>query len=105
MVRAVRLVGRVEGLSWLLLLFVAMPLKYGFGQPWAVSWVGLAHGVLFTLFVVVLGGAHLQLRWPLRKSTLLFVSALVPFGFLWMERELDADEGAPRSASSPSSTT
>lgn len=94
LVRAVRLVGRVEGFSWLLLLFVAMPLKYGFGQPWAVSWVGLAHGALFVLFVAVLGLAHLQLRWPLAKSVLLFVSALLPFGFLWMERELGADEPA-----------
>lgn len=94
LVRAVRVVGRVEGFSWLLLLFVAMPLKYGFGQPWAVSWVGLAHGALFVAFVAVLGVAHLQLRWPLTKSTLLFVSALLPFGFLWMERRLSADGDA-----------
>jgi len=88
-VRAVRWVGRVEGLSWLLLLFVAMPLKYGFEQPWAVSWVGTAHGALFVAFVGVLGVAHLKLRWSLARSTLLFVSALLPFGFLWMERHLE----------------
>lgn len=87
-VRAVRQVGRIEGFSWLLLLFVAMPLKYGFGQPWAVSWVGMAHGALFVLFVGVLGFAHLQLRWTVKRSALLFVSALLPFGFLWMDRHL-----------------
>lgn len=87
-VNAVLVVGRIEGFSWLLLLFVAMPLKYGWGQAWAVSWVGLAHGVLFTLFVAVLGGAHLEHRWSVGKSSALFLSALLPFGFLWMERNL-----------------
>jgi len=94
-VRAVRIVGRIEGYSWLLLLFVAMPLKYGFGQPWAVSWVGLAHGVLFMAFVAVLAWTHFALNWTLGRSALLFTSALVPFGFLLMERNLSEARADP----------
>jgi hypothetical protein len=42
-----RIVSLVEGVSWLLLLFIAMPLKYGFGEPLMVRWLGRAHGGLF----------------------------------------------------------
>ncbi|MEM1025607.1 MAG: DUF3817 domain-containing protein [Myxococcota bacterium] len=87
-VRLVRLVGFVEGCSWLLLLFVAMPLKYGFGQPWAVRVVGMGHGILFCLFVVVLLRAHLSERWGLVRSGILFLAALLPFGFLFVDRSL-----------------
>lgn len=84
----VRTVGIVEGLSWLLLLFVAMPLKYGFDYPEAVRVVGMAHGVLFCVFCAVLLRAHLECRWSLKKSAGLFVAALLPFGFLFVDRGL-----------------
>lgn len=46
-------VGRIEGVSTLVLFFIAMPLKYGFDQPMAVTYVGWIHGVLFISFAVV----------------------------------------------------
>jgi integral membrane protein len=86
--------GFVEGLSWLLLLFVAMPLKYGLDMPLAVRVVGSLHGGLFVLFVAALGWAHLRLRWSVRRSSLLFLSALLPFGFLFVDRVLDRTRAA-----------
>jgi integral membrane protein len=49
-----RLMALLEGSSLLLLLFVAMPLKYQFGMPEVVSWVGQLHGALFVIFNIVL---------------------------------------------------
>lgn len=91
-VRMVRLVGIVEGCSWLLLLFIAMPLKYAFGQPGAVRLVGMAHGVLFCVFVLVLLRAHLSERWTLLRSGGLFLAALLPFGFLFVDRSLKSEQ-------------
>jgi integral membrane protein len=75
-----RTIGWIEGLSFLVLLGVAMPLKYAAGRPGAVKIVGWIHGVLFILFGLALLRAHLRGRWPLRRSALLFVAALLPFG-------------------------
>lgn len=88
--RWVERLGRIEGYSWLLLLFVAMPLKYGLGYPLAVRIVGTAHGGLFVAFVALLGAAFLRLGWPLKNTAALFVTSLLPFGFLFAPRWLPA---------------
>lgn len=83
-------IGRVEGYSWLVLLFLAMPLKYGAGLPVAVRVAGSLHGGLFVAFVVVLALAHFRLRWGIGRSVPLFLTALLPFGFLAAPRWLPA---------------
>ena len=70
----------VEGLSFLVLLLVAMPLKYMAGLPAAVTVVGWVHGVLFVVFCAALLYAAVVARWPASRAALLFVAALLPFG-------------------------
>ena len=53
-IQTLRVVGLLEGLSFLLLLFIAMPMKYMFDNPVLVKYVGMGHGVLFILFLIVL---------------------------------------------------
>ena len=88
-----RRAGIIEGISWLVLLFIAMPLKYGLGQPMAVRIVGSVHGGLFVLFVGLLAWAHFARRWSMLRSAGLFVSALLPFGFLFVDQSLRCDLG------------
>ena len=78
--RQLRLVAFLEGVSFLVLLFVAMPLKYFAGLPLAVRIVGSIHGVLFIAFVMVLIRVSIARDWPFRRSLLAFVSSIVPFG-------------------------
>lgn len=70
----------MEGISFLVLLCIAMPLKYLAGLPLAVKVVGWAHGVLFVAFIAALWSAHRDGRLPLRLSALVFIASLVPFG-------------------------
>jgi len=107
-VRVLRAVSALEGLSYLLLVLVAMPLKYGFGCPLGVRISGMGHGWLFIAFVAALLWASVQRRWGLGRAGLLFGLSLVPFGFLEIERRLrkegdddagEAAETAPSSAS------
>ena len=86
-----RIVAFWEGISFLLLLFVAMPLKYGFGMDEAVSIVGMAHGVLFLGYCATLAFAAPRLG--ARRSALAFVMSLVPGGTFWLEARLRQDEG------------
>ena len=85
-----RIVAFWEGISFLLLLFVAMPLKYGFGIDMAVRVVGLAHGVLFLAYCATLAAAARRLG--ARLSLLAFVISFVPAGTFWLEGRLRRDE-------------
>ena len=75
-----RLIAMIEGISLLLLLGVAMPLKYWAGMPMAVNLVGWAHGVLFVLFCLLLPYTMLVAKWSILKGIVVFIAALVPFG-------------------------
>ena len=84
----VRAAGMIEGVSFLLLLGVAMPLKYFAGMPLAVKIAGWVHGLLFMTFCVFLLVAHGERRWSLRWTALIFVAALLPFGPFVIDRRL-----------------
>lgn len=75
-----RLVGVLEGLSFLILLGIAMPMKYLMGQPEAVRLVGMAHGVLFLGYVALAGVLGSEKGWPARQMAMAVVAAVVPFG-------------------------
>ena len=83
-----RLAALAEGVSYLVLLFAAMPMKYFFGQPLAVRIVGSLHGLLFIVFAAALLAAWCNRRWSLPRPTLVFLSSLVPFGAFIMDRSL-----------------
>ena len=83
-----RMVGLVEGISFLVLLGIAMPLKYLAGVPLAVKLVGWAHGVLFIAFCVALQQAHQRAGWSLGRTAVFFGAALVPFGPFVIDRTL-----------------
>lgn len=94
-----RLIALIEGISYLLLLFIAMPLKYGFGWDLAVRYVGWAHGVLFMAYCALLLLARLTVPWSFPRMILLFVVSLVPFGTFWADRRLKEEEAQLRETS------
>jgi integral membrane protein len=75
-----RVIGFLEGASFLLLVFIAMPLKYLADQPLAVRYVGLAHGVLFLLYLAALVPAALDHRWGWKTTFLGVLASLLPGG-------------------------
>lgn len=82
------LIGRAEGISFLLLLGVAMPLKYWLGIPEAVKYTGWAHGVLFIAYLVFAYLMYDQHNWKLSKLALAILAALFPFGPFLLEKKL-----------------
>lgn len=80
-----RIIAFLEGISYLILLGIAMPLKYLVGLPQVVRVVGMAHGVLFVLFVLLLIQVAIEKSWSFKKSALSFVSSLVPFGTFYAD--------------------
>ena len=83
-----RFVALAEGVSYLILLGIAMPLKYFAGYSLAVQVTGWAHGVLFTLFCIFLIQVWIQYRWKFGKVLGAFMASLLPFGTFVLDRKL-----------------
>lgn len=87
-VHTLRMVALTEGVSFLLLLGVAMPMKYLAGIPEAVTVVGWAHGLLFVVLCYLLLKVTLEDRWPITRSAMVFIAALLPFGPFVIDRRI-----------------
>lgn len=85
-----RKIASIEGWSYLLLLFVAMPLKYWAGMPDAVRIVGMVHGWLFVGYVIALGVAAGGLSTP--RVGWAILASLVPFGTFVHDPHLKRDQ-------------
>ncbi|MFC4403738.1 DUF3817 domain-containing protein [Gracilibacillus xinjiangensis] len=83
-----RIIGFLEGLSLLVLLFVAMPLKYLAGLPEAVTVIGTLHGVLFILYLAVIAYVTFKIRWSLLWVISAIAVAFIPFGNLLFDVRL-----------------
>ena len=95
-IRYLRLVALAEGVSFVLLLFIAVPLKHVWGLPIAVLIAGSVHGALFLAFCHALAQSAGAARWPRRRIAGVFVAALLPFAPFVIDRRLRgwADEFA-----------
>ncbi len=80
------LVAHLEGISFLLLLGVAMPLKHFFKLPLAVSLAGMVHGVLFIAFCAMLYQMLVQVKWSFWKCTKAFILGFLPFGTFFIHK-------------------
>lgn len=83
-----RIVAFLEGISYLVLLGIAMPLKYMANKPEAVQTVGMAHGVLFVAYCLLLLAVAVGRKWSFKTVALAFIASLVPFGTFWADAKL-----------------
>lgn len=83
-----RVLAMLEGISLLILLFIAMPLKYFQGLPVAVSVAGMIHGILFMLLLVFSSLVSQKKQWSDRFWFLVILSSMIPFATFFMDRKL-----------------
>jgi integral membrane protein len=83
-----RIVAFLEGISFLVLLGIAMPLKYMASYPGPVKVVGMIHGVLFLAYVFLLLWTKAEYRWTFTKTLLAFIASLVPFGTFYADKKI-----------------
>ena len=84
------LINSIEGYSYLLLLFVAMPLKYLAGFAIAVKIVGMIHGILFIAFCLLLVQAWQEAKWDFKENIIFFIASLIPFGTFFTKKKINA---------------
>ena len=83
-----RLIAFIEGISYLVLLFIAMPIKYLLDEPMVVKLVGMTHGGLFILFLLLLYVTAKEYKWNISFISMAFIASLVPFGTFYLEKKL-----------------
>ena len=86
MQKAFRLIALLEGISFLSLLLIAMPLKYWMGIPAAVRLAGSVHGFLFLLYCLLAFLLAGEAKWSRRQHLLAYVAAVLPFGTFIFDR-------------------
>ncbi len=86
------LINTIEGYSYLLLLFVAMPMKYIFEMAIATKIAGTIHGILFALFCIMLLIAWRDSKWVFKENIVFFTASLIPFGTFYTKRKIASYE-------------
>ena len=87
-----RTIAIIEGISFLVLLFIAMPLKYFAGIPEVVTWVGWGHGILFVLYMIAGLDVRRALNWGMKKVIPAVLAAFIPFGPFLLDKKLLREE-------------
>lgn len=87
-----RIIAIIEGISFLFLLFIAMPLKYLAGMPEVVKYTGWVHGILFMLYILTLINAKFEGDWGFKKVLIAFMASLLPFATFILDKSLRKEE-------------
>lgn len=83
-----RIIALTEGISYLVLLFLAMPLKYILHIPEPVKYFGWLHGVLFVVYSILLLQVFIVLKWSFLKTFVAFIVSFIPAGAFWLDVKL-----------------
>lgn len=82
-----RIVSVLEGVSYLLLLFIATPIKYLADNELFVKTLGMPHGILFLTYVVLAIMLKFELNWKPKTFTIILVASIIPFGTFYIDKK------------------
>ena len=82
-----RITALLEGISYLLLLFIAVPIKYLYEDPQYVKMLGMPHGVLFMAYVVLAILISAKMKWSTRTLWIVLIASVIPFGTFYIDKK------------------
>jgi integral membrane protein len=80
-----RIISLLEGLSYLLLLFIAVPLKYFYGHEFLVKILGMPHGILFILYIFFSIILKNKMNWNIKQTIEIMIGSIIPFGTFYID--------------------
>ena len=87
MVKLFKYIALLEGISLLLLLFFAMPMKYIYELPIYVKVIGMAHDLLFIAYIALAVMLKIEEKWPIKKFVIVCIASIIPFGTFYVEKK------------------
>ena len=82
-----RIISFLEGISYLLLLFIAVPIKHFQGDVSYVKMLGMPHGILFMSYVVLAIVIQKQMKWNLKNLGIVILASVIPFGTFYVDKK------------------
>ena len=82
-----RIIAFLEGLSYILLLGIATPIKYAFNDPQYVKLLGMPHGLLFILYIVIAFILKNEFNWDNKSFGFVLLASIIPFGTFYIDRK------------------
>ena len=82
-----RIVALLEGVSYILLLFIATPIKYLINDPQYVKLLGMPHGVLFVAYVALAFLFKKEFSWTSKEFLMVLLASILPFGTFYIDRK------------------
>jgi len=82
-----RVVSFLEGTSYLLLLFIAVPVKYWMNDPQYVKLLGMPHGLLFVGYILLAFLLKSELNWSIKKLGVVLIASILPFGTFYVDKK------------------
>jgi integral membrane protein len=87
MLKFFKIIALFEGTSLLLLLLFAMPMKYMFQEPIFVKSIGMAHGILFIVYIILAIIQKMVSNWSFKKFGIISVASIIPFGTFYVDKK------------------
>ena len=87
MLKTFRIVSILEGISYLLLLFIATPIKYTLGNEIYVKMLGMPHGLLFLGYIVLAIMLKYELNWNSKTFIAVLAASIIPFGTFYIDKK------------------
>ena len=88
MINFFKLISWLEGISYILLLFIATPIKYLQGNPEYVKMLGMPHGILFVIYIVLAIMLKYELKWSNKTFGMVCLLSILPFGTFFVGKYL-----------------
>ena len=85
MINLFRITALLEGVSYILLLFIAVPIKYLFNNPSYVELLGMPHGILFIAYIFFSIAGKFKYKWVFKDFFIISAASLVPFGTFYVD--------------------
>lgn len=82
-----RIIALLEGISYVLLLLIATPIKYLYEDPQYVKLLGMPHGILFMVYVVLTVWISNAMKWPTKTLWVILIASVIPFGTFYIDNK------------------
>lgn len=82
-----RIIAFLEGLSYILLLFLAVPIKYVYENPSYVKILGMPHGILFVLYLIIAFVIKQEKNWKTPDFLIILIASVLPFGTFYVDHK------------------
>ena len=87
MIKTFKIISFLEGVSYILLLLVGVPLKYFGDDPILVKTLGMPHGMLFLAYIVLALLIRSKMKWDFKTTSIVLVASLLPFGTFYINKK------------------